>query len=173
LTVLVKSLSSRSLFAFAEYLACLPTSCMAVASKNWKASWKSGGWGSRREGKDRSHRAPLLCCYWGEQFGSRKLRKAAKGTKVCLPAGLYFVHFVCFRDLRVPILAHLRPHRAEHLACAWAYRSGCWDHQRHDSVIPFLIWLLSRRWQISSRLATGKSHRAVYAGGFSPVWGLS
>ena len=56
------------------------------------------------------------------RFGSRKLRKAAKGTKVCLPTGLPFVYFVCFRDLRVPNpslhpLAHLWPHHPEHLAC--------------------------------------------------------
>jgi hypothetical protein len=30
-----------------------PASCMAVASRNWKASWTSGGWVSRRDAKDR------------------------------------------------------------------------------------------------------------------------
>ena len=29
----------------------LPASCMAVASMNWKASWTSGGWMSRRKAK--------------------------------------------------------------------------------------------------------------------------
>jgi hypothetical protein len=31
----------------------LPASCTAVASRNWKASWTSGGWASRREARGR------------------------------------------------------------------------------------------------------------------------
>jgi len=37
----------------------LPASCMAVASRNWKASWTLGGWALRREAKvggQREHR---------------------------------------------------------------------------------------------------------------------
>jgi hypothetical protein len=60
------------------------------------------------------------------------------------------IHFVCFRGLRVPILAHLWPHQAEHLACLPAscmavdsrnwkacWTSAVWESSR--DVIPMAL----------------------------------
>jgi len=43
-----------------------------------------------------------VACSQRGRFGPRKLRKAAKDTKICLLARSLFVYFVGFRDLRVP-----------------------------------------------------------------------